>query len=313
MAQDDRKMERFLVEEGVDGERLDRALSIFMPGISRSQIQNIIASEGVLVNGSPCFSKKHPVREGDILEFAVPEGKELKVEPENIPLDIVFEDEDVLVVNKPKGLVVHPGAGNPDGTLVNAALYHCNGQLSTVNGIFRSGVVHRIDKGTSGLLMMAKTDVAHSSLAQQLADHTIVRGYIALVYNSIKVDEGKIDAPIGRDPKMRLRQKAGLPEGRSAITNYKVMERLGKYTLVEARLETGRTHQIRAHMAYIHHPLVGDPLYGPSKRFPGVSGQLLHAYLLGFVHPVTGEYMEFQNQLPEEFQKVLAKLRGTKR
>ena len=228
MAQDDRKMERFLVEEGVDGERLDRALSIFMPGISRSQIQNIIASKGVLVNGSPCFSKKHPVREGDILEFAVPEGKELKVEPENIPLDIVFEDEDVLVVNKPKGLVVHPGAGNPDGTLVNAALYHCNGQLSTVNGIFRSGVVHRIDKGTSGLLMMAKTDVAHSSLAQQLADHTIVRGYIALVYNSIKVDEGKIDAPIGRDPKMRLRQKAGLPEGRSAITNYKVMERLGK-------------------------------------------------------------------------------------
>lgn len=304
------KIHRFLIEEEYEGERLDRTLSLLMPTLSRSYIQKIIQSQGVWVNGKVCTIKKYTVHEEDVLELLVPAEQVLKVEGQNIPLDIIYEDEDLMVVNKPKGLIVHPGAGNPDGTLVNAILYHCGDRLSSINGIIRPGIVHRIDKDTSGLLMIAKNDFAHRELAKQLAEHTITRGYKALVYNSFQGEEGRIDIPIGRDPKMRLRQKAGAPGGKEAVTNYKVLERLGNYTLIEARLETGRTHQIRVHMAHIHHPLVGDPLYGSAKNSLGAQGQMLHAYLLGFVHPSTGEYMEFHSELPEEFYKILAKLRG---
>ena len=299
----------FFIDEESNGTRIDRVLSLLLAESSRSYIQKLIEKGNVTVDGQTCTSKKYKVSSGQQVDLLMPPPENLSVEPENIPLDIVFEDEDVLVVNKPRGMVVHPAAGNYTGTLVNAVLYHCGERLSSINGVIRPGIVHRIDKDTSGLLMIAKNNMAHESLSAQLAEHSITRRYTALVYHNLTEDEGTVDAPIGRDPKNRLRMAVTSLNSKRAVTHWKVLERFGRYTLIEARLETGRTHQIRVHMAYIHHPLVGDMVYGPKKQPLTEDGQMLHARVLGFVHPRTGEYMEFQRPLPPEFTAVLRKLR----
>ncbi|MGN1413238.1 MAG: RluA family pseudouridine synthase [Anaerovoracaceae bacterium] len=299
----------FFIEEESNGTRIDRVLSLLLAESSRSYIQKLIEKGNVTVDGQVCTSKKYKVSSGQQVDLLMPPPENLSVEPENIPLDIVYEDEDVLVVNKPRGMVVHPAAGNYTGTLVNAVLYHCGDRLSSINGIIRPGIVHRIDKDTSGLLMIAKNNMAHESLSAQLAEHSITRRYTALVYHNLTEDAGMVDAPIGRDPKNRLRMAVTSQNSKRAVTHWKVLERFGRYTLIEARLETGRTHQIRVHMAYIHHPLVGDMVYGPKKQPLTEDGQLLHARVLGFVHPRTGEYMEFERPLPPEFEAVLQKLR----
>lgn len=302
----------FYIDEETQSTRIDSVLSLLLPETSRSFIQKLIEEGGVVLNGEPMTSKKYKGKVGDCVELTLPEPKQLIIEPEDIPLDIVYEDDDVLVVNKPKGMVVHPAVGNYTGTLVNAIMFHCADRLSSINGVVRPGIVHRIDKDTSGLLMIAKNNKAHESLSAQLAEHSITRRYKALVYNNFTEDEGTVDAPIGRDPKNRLRQAVTQQNSKRAVTHWKVAERFGKYTLIEARLETGRTHQIRVHMAYIKHPLVGDLLYGPSKQAIAADGQLLHAEVLGFVHPTTGKYMEFTRPLPEDFQKILERLRDGK-
>lgn len=299
----------FYVDENQKGTRIDLLLSTNLEGTSRSFIQKLFEKGNIKVNGELCTSKKYKVSENDMVEITIPEPEMLTVEAENIPIDIVYEDDDVLIVNKPKGMVVHPAVGNYTGTLVNAIMYHCGNRLSSINGVIRPGIVHRIDKDTSGLLMIAKNDKAHESLSAQLAEHSITRKYIALVYDNIKEDEGTVDAPIGRDPKNRLRQAVTDSNSKRAVTHYKVLERFGKYTLIQAQLETGRTHQIRVHMSYIKHPLVGDLVYGPKKQSIAVEGQMLHAKVLGFVHPSTGEYMEFDSELPEYFEEILRKLR----
>lgn len=304
----------FDIEEKLQGSRIDSACAQVLSGMSRSFIQKLFEKGNISVNGEICISKKYKVKFGDRIKIAIPEPTKLDICAEDIPLDIVYEDEDVLVVNKPKGMVVHPAVGNYTGTLVNGILFHCGDRLSSINGVVRPGIVHRIDKDTSGLLMIAKNDAAHESLSKQLADHTITRAYQALVYHNIKEDEGTVEAPIGRDPANRLRQAVtDLDHGKRAITHYKVLERFGNFTLIEARLETGRTHQIRVHMAHIKHPLAGDMVYGPRKSAvklpPDCSGQVLHAKVLGFVHPRTGEYMEFESSLPRYFEELLAKLR----
>lgn len=299
----------FQIEEELQGTRLDLVLSLVMEEASRSHLQKLIESRNVKVNGKVCDSKKNKVKTGDLVEVRMPEPEILDVLPQDIPLDIVYEDGDVMVVNKPKGMVVHPAAGNLTGTLVNAILYHCD-SLSSINGVIRPGIVHRIDKDTSGLLMIAKNDLAHRSLAEQLAAHTITRAYRAIVYHNFQDDEGTVNAPIGRDPKNRLKMAVTQLNSKKAVTHYKVLERFGSFTYIEARLETGRTHQIRVHMAYINHPLLGDAVYGPKKKVLGAESQMLHAKLLGFRHPRTGEYLEFDSKLPDEFQKILKKLGG---
>ena len=299
----------FLIDEETQSTRIDSVLSLLLAETSRSYIQKLIEDGNLKVNDKPCLSKKLKVNSGDKVEIIIPEPETLVAEPENIPLHIVYEDDDVLVVNKPRGMVVHPAVGNYTGTLVNAVMYHCKDRLSSINGVIRPGIVHRIDKDTSGLLMIAKNNRSHESLSRQLAEHSITRKYTALVYNNFSEDEGTVDAPIGRDPRNRLRRAVVSENSRRAVTHWRVMERFGRYTLIEASLETGRTHQIRVHMAYINHPLVGDLLYGPKKQTLFDKGQLLHAGVLGFVHPSTGEYMEFSSPLPEEFEQVLEKLR----
>ncbi len=305
----------FCVEPGQAGIRIDRLLSELLADTSRSFIQKLFEKDRITVNGKVCRVKKYKVESGDRICLRLPEPEPLDVQAEEIPLDIVYEDQDVLVVNKPKGMVVHPAAGNYSGTLVNAIMFHCGDRLSSINGVIRPGIVHRIDKDTSGLLMIAKNDAAHEKLSAQLAEHSITRRYEALVYDNIKEDEGTVDAPIGRDPKNRLRQAVtDIEHGRRAVTHYRVLERFGRYTRIEAELETGRTHQIRVHMAYIRHPLVGDEVYGP-KKHSGIRlsdenrGQMLHAKVLGFVHPATGQYMEFNSPLPDCFEQVLNELR----
>ena len=283
--------------------RIDKVLTSLEPEITRSQLKNLINDGHVTVNGQ-AVKPKYKVQAGDKISLVKPEPQSLELTPENIPLDIVYEDDDVIVVNKPQGMVVHPAPGHPDHTLVNALLYHS--PLSTINGTFRPGIVHRIDKDTSGLLMVAKNDLAHQSLAEQLRNKTNKREYLALVYGQIKEDEGTIDAPLGRNPQDRKKQ-AVVKEGRHAVTHFKVMKRYDNFTLVKCILETGRTHQIRVHMKYIGHPLVGDPLYGPRKVI-GKDGQFLHAALLGFKHPRTGKELVFEAPLPENFQKMLDKL-----
>ena len=280
--------------------RIDKVLTILEPEITRSQLKNLINDGHVTVNGQP-VKPKYKVQAGDKISLVKPEPQSLELTPENIPLDIVYEDDDVIVVNKPQGMVVHPAPGHPDHTLVNALLYHS--PLSTINGTFRPGIVHRIDKDTSGLLMVAKNDLAHQSLAEQLRNKTNKREYLALVYGQIKEDEGTIDAPLGRNPQDRKKQ-AVVKDGRHAVTHFKVVKRYDNFTLVKCILETGRTHQIRVHMKYIGHPLVGDPLYGPRKVI-GKNGQFLHAALLGFKHPRTGKELVFEAPLPENFQKML--------
>ena len=302
--------EIFYLEAGEEnaGERIDAFLASKLHDVTRSWLQKLIEAGNVSVEGREKLAKNYKLHAGDRLTVELPEPETLDVLPENIPLDIVYEDEYLLVVNKPSGMVVHPAVGNHTGTLVNAVMFHCGDQLSSINGVVRPGIVHRIDKDTSGLLVIAKTDAAHRGLAEQFAVHSIKRAYRAVVYNNIKEDDGRADAPIGRNPKDRLKMAVvSADKGRRAVTNYHVIERSGKFTYVECRLETGRTHQIRVHMAYIGHPLLGDPLYGPRKGMSGVTGQVLHAKELGFVHPITGEYMEFDSELPPEFVKALKK------
>lgn len=304
----EQKVELTVAEE-MSGKRLDSVLAGMMPEYSRSFIQKLFENGSITVGGDPCSEKKRKAAAGDIVEITIPQPERLEVEAEDIPLDIVYEDDELLVVDKPAGMVIHPAPGNHSGTLVNALMYHCGDALSSINGVIRPGIVHRIDKDTSGLLMVAKTDRAHNALSAQLAEHSITRRYKAIVYSNIKEDEGTVDKPIGRDPGNRLRNAVVYTNSKNAVTHYRVLERFGGFTLVEAVLETGRTHQIRVHMAYIRHPLLGDTLYGPAKNRYGAKRQMLHAGVLGFVHPVTGEYMEFNSPLPQDFEDVLAKLR----
>ena len=300
------------ITEDMAGERIDMALSNSLEEVSRNYIQRLIESGSLQLNGEVCNSKKIKVSNGDVILLTLPEPEEIEAKPENIAIDIVYEDDALLVINKEKGMVVHPAPGNESGTLVNAIMYHCKDNLSSINGKIRPGIVHRIDKDTSGLIMIAKTDFAHKSLAEQLASHTITRIYEAVVYSNFTEDEGTVDAPIGRDPKNRLRNAVTDINSRNAVTHYRVIERFGKFTHIEARLETGRTHQIRVHMAHIKHPLVGDFLYGPNKKIFDADTQVLHAKVLGFVHPKTGEYMEFVSELPVEFVKVLDAIRNSR-
>jgi 23S rRNA pseudouridine1911/1915/1917 synthase len=308
--ENDHNIFEFIIDEDLKGTRLDVVLSLVIEEASRSHLQKLIDVGMVQVNGETGASKKYKVRTGDAIKVTIPEPVHLNVIPEDIPIDIVYEDGDVLVVNKPKGMVVHPAAGNYTGTLVNAVLYHCK-TLSSINGVIRPGIVHRIDKDTSGLLMIAKNDTAHRSLAEQLAAHSITRAYRAVVYHNFQEDTGTVNAPIGRDPKNRLKMAVTQLNSKEAVTHYKVLQRFGSFTYVEARLETGRTHQIRVHMAHINHPLLGDAVYGPKKMALGVDSQMLHAKLLGFHHPRTGLYMEFDSPLPQEFVNVIKKLGGT--
>ena len=289
------------------GARLDAFLAGKMEK-TRSSVQKLIEEENVRLNGAPA-AKNARLREGDRVEATEPPPEVLDVKPQNIPLDIVYEDQDLLVVNKPKGMVVHPAAGNPDGTLVNALLFHCGDSLSGINGVIRPGIVHRIDKDTSGLLIVAKNDRAHQSLAEQIAVHSFTRIYNAVVYGIVKEEEGTVSAPIGRHPTDRKRMAVLSSGGREAVTHYRVLERFPGFTLVECRLETGRTHQIRVHMAHIGHPVAGDPVYGPKKCITELQGQCLHARVIGFIHPATGEYLEFDSGLPLYFERFLEKLR----
>lgn len=288
--------------------RLDKVCSEIFSDYSRSQIKQLLDGGNITVNGKT-EKAKYKVKSGDLIRLEEPETKTLELRPENIPLDIVYEDDDVIVINKPQGMVVHPAPGHDEHTLVNALLYHC--PLSTINGTFRPGIVHRIDKDTSGLLMVAKNDKAHRSLAKQLKDKTNIREYVALVHGRIAEDEGTINAPIGRSLKDRKKQ-AVVKDGRNAVTHFEVLKGYRDYTLVKCILETGRTHQIRVHMKYIGHPLVGDPLYGPKKTIKG-NGQFLHAGKLGFVHPTTGKLLIFEAPLPKIFQECLEKLDKTNR
>lgn len=290
-------------------ERLDKFLSAMLPDQSRSYLQKIIKDGNVLVNGEPKKSS-YRLEDGDEVTADLPELKSPDIEPENIPLDILYEDDSILMVNKPKGMVVHPSAGHYTGTLVNAVLWHCQGQLSGINGVSRPGIVHRIDKDTTGVLVVCKNDAAHNAVAAQLKEHSITRKYRAIVHGVIKEDEGTVDAPIGRHPTERKKMASGVKNGKRAVTHYRVLERLQGYTYVECQLETGRTHQIRVHMASIHHPLLGDTVYGPAKDSHHLEGQTLHAMVLGLIHPVTGEYLEVEAPLPEYFENLLKKFRA---
>ena len=294
-------MELIIKESGI---RLDKALAD-LTELSRSQANEAIKNGNILVNGK-AVKAKYSVKEGDLVTYDLPEPEVLEYEAEDIPLDIVYEDDDVAVVNKPQGMVVDPSVGHTSGTLVNAVMYHIH-DLSSINGVVRPGIVHRIDKDTSGLLMIAKNDRSHQALAEELKDKKSLRKYLAIVHGNISNDRGVIEAPIGRSEKDRKKQ-AVTAKGKPAVTHFKVLERFGNYTLVELTLETGRTHQIRVHMAYIGHPVAGDPLYGPRKTLKG-NGQFLHAQTLGFTHPTTGESLRFSVEPPAIFQETLENLR----
>ena len=290
------------------GQRLDRWLAGQAGAPSRSALQGLMEAGFVRRNGAPA-NKKDKLAAGDRITLTLPDPQPIEAQPQNIPLDIVYEDDHLLVVNKPKGMVVHPAPGNPDGTLVNALLYHCRGQLSGVGGAIRPGIVHRIDKDTSGLLVVAKDDLTHQGLSEQMAVHAIHRVYHAVVYGNIRQDTGTIEAPIGRDPRDRKRMAVTPGQGKRACTHWQVLERFGRFTLLACRLETGRTHQIRVHMAHIGHPLAGDPVYGPRSVIRDLQGQCLHAKELGFRHPVTGQEMRFDSPLPAYFTTFLERLR----
>lgn len=295
------------VTEAGAGVRIDRYLSEAASDFTRSYLQKLVKEGAVTVNGK-AVKASYAVEAGDRIELEIPEQKEPDILPENIPLDVLYEDSDVILVNKPKGMVVHPAAGHYTGTLVNALMYHCRDDLSGINGVLRPGIVHRIDMDTTGVLIACKNDMAHNHIAEQLKAHSITRRYYALVHGVIKEDEGTVDAPIGRHPIDRKKMAIERKNGKEAVTHYKVLQRYKGYTLIECRLETGRTHQIRVHMSSLGHPLVGDAVYGPAKCPFSLQGQTLHAYILGFVHPRTGVYMEFQAPLPEYFEKLIKSL-----
>lgn len=289
--------------------RIDRYLAQQMPDQSRSFLQKLIREEQITVNGRPVKANYRLQPEDQVLVI-VPDPQLPDILPENIPLDILYEDSDVLVINKPKGMVVHPAAGHYTNTVVNAVMYHCQGNLSGINGVMRPGIVHRIDRDTTGAIVICKNDQAHQSLAQQLKEHSITRSYRAIVWNNLKEDEGTVDRPIGRHPVDRKKMAVNEKNGKTAVTHYRVLERFGRFTYIECRLETGRTHQIRVHMASIGHPLLGDEVYGPSGKQPfWLQGQCLHAMTLGFLHPSTGEYVEFEAPLPEYFTQLLKNFR----
>ena len=287
------------------GLRIDKYLSSVNEQLSRSYIQKLLKSGLVLVDGKP-VKASYQVDEGDVISLDIPEAVEPEIEPENMDLDILYEDQDVILVNKPKGMVVHPAAGHYSHTLVQGLMHHCKDQLSGIKGVMRPGIVHRIDMDTTGVIIACKNDMAHNSIAAQLKEHSITRRYQAIVHGVLKDDAGTIEGPIGRHPTDRKKMSINYNNGKSAVTHYKVLKRFRQYTHVECRLETGRTHQIRVHMASIGHPLLGDLVYGPGKcPIPGLQGQTLHAGVLGFIHPRTREYMEFTAPLPEYFAKLL--------
>ena len=300
---------RFQVTEEYEDERIDKYMASLIDSLSRSFIQKMMKEQKVLVNNIP-VKANYRLRAEDEICFTLPEAAEPDIEAENIPLDILYEDDDVLVVNKPKGMVVHPAAGHYSGTLVNAVMYHCRGSLSGINGVMRPGIVHRIDRDTTGILIICKNDNAHLSIAAQLKDHTIVRRYRAIVHGVIREEELCINSPVGRHPTDRKKMAAGVRNGKEAVTHIKVLERFRAYTYIECRLETGRTHQIRVHMDSIGHPLLGDTVYGNRKySLPYVlQGQTLHAMTLGFIHPVSGEYVETTAPLPDYFSHLLETL-----
>ncbi len=290
------------------GERADALLARLVPGLTRSAAQRLLERGAVTLNGAPA-RKNDKTRPGDVLELEIPEPEGVDLVPQDIPLDVVYEDADVIVVNKPVGMVVHPAPGHPEGTLVNALLYHCGNSLSGINGELRPGIVHRIDRDTSGLIIAAKNDRAHLALAAQLQDHTLARVYEAVALGNFREDSGTVDAPIGRHPTDRKKMAVDRRSGRPAVTHWSVLARYPGYTRLECRLETGRTHQIRVHLASIGHPLLGDPVYGGNRKpWPGLAGQCLHARRLRFLHPSTGEAVELECPLPGWFRAVLDKL-----
>ena len=299
--------EHFEVTDEYEGERIDKYLAAQIDTLTRSYLQKLLKNKDVLVGGKP-VKPSYSVCSGDQVTAEIPAALEPEIEAEPIPLDIVYEDEDVILVNKPKGMVVHPAPGHYSGTLVNALMYHCRGSLSGINGVLRPGIVHRIDKDTTGLLIACKNDMAHNRIAAALKEHSLTREYRAIVHGRFQEPEGTVDAPIGRHPTKRLKM-AVVQNGRQAVTHYQVLEQFSRYAYISCRLETGRTHQIRVHMSHIGHPLVGDALYGPARcPFPRLEGQTLHAESLGFLHPRTGEYMEFHAPLPDYFRKLLKQL-----
>ena len=302
-------MENYLFEIQEDQQmRLDKYLAEQFPEQTRSYLQKLIKEGAVLVNGKS-VKTGFQLSKGDEVSVSIPEPKELDVEPQKMDLDIVYEDDDVILINKPKGMVVHPAPGHTTDTLVNGLLYHCKDNLSGINGVARPGIVHRIDRDTTGILIVCKNDMSHNSIAAQLKEHSINRRYRALVHGNLKDDTGTVEGPIGRHPIDRKKMSINEKNGKPAVTHYTVLERFGNYTLIECKLETGRTHQIRVHMTSIGHPLVGDEVYGPAKCPFKLQGQCLHAMILGFVHPRTGEYMEFSADLPAYFEDLLRKLR----
>lgn len=294
-------------EKDETGKRIDVYISRFRDDLSRSQVQKLITDGKVTVNGKNIKSN-YRLREKDIIDIEIPDPEPLDIEAEDISLNILYEDSDVIVIDKPQGMVVHPAPGHYSGTVVNALMYHCKDSLSGINGCMRPGIVHRIDMNTSGIIVAAKSDAAHKSLAVQFAEHSINRRYRAIVVGNIKEDTLTVDKPIGRNPRDR-KKMAVVEGGKRAVTHFTVLERFGKYTYIEASLETGRTHQIRVHMAYSGHPLLGDNIYGSEKQPYKLMGQVLHAGVLGFVHPATGEYMEFKSEVPEYFEKLLERFR----
>ena len=299
--------EPYIIYAEESGDRIDALLARHLEDFSRSAVQRLIEEGRVTRAGLP-LKKNARAEAGDCFVIRLPELQEIPLLPQEIPLDVVYEDGDLLVVNKPKGMVVHPAAGNYDGTLVNALLYHCGGSLSGINGVMRPGIVHRIDKDTSGLLIVAKNDFAHASLAEQIKEHSFTREYEAVVFGNLKDDSGTVDAPIGRNPNDRKKMCVTQKNSKNAVTHYTVLRRYRGYTHIKCRLETGRTHQIRVHMAYLGHPVAGDKVYGVKNEKLSFEGQCLHAKKIGFIHPRSGEYIEFDSSLPEYFSGFLNKL-----
>ncbi len=309
----DEYIQEFEVSEDYDGFRIDKYLALIYTDQSRSFFQKLIGSGQVSIDERPALKNSTVVEAGELVRVRIPAAVSATVEPEDIPLDILYEDDDLLIVNKPKGMVVHPSPGHYSNTLVNAVLFHCRDSLSGINGELRPGIVHRIDKDTTGSLIVCKNDFAHADISRQISEHSVKRIYRGIVCGVLKEEEGTIDAPIGRHPTNRMKMSVNAKNGKPAVTHYRVLESFKRYTYVELRLETGRTHQIRVHMAEAaHHPLLGDELYGGMTKdyaVKGLEGQTLHAMTIGFVHPTTGEYMEFSAPIPEYFEQLLEKFR----